>query len=111
MKAFLNVEKAKIEIDNAEQYNKKLKEFINLVENYETDTAERLVIKSYAILGNVAKVAEKINSEGYRIDNSRKYTTNDITAIIQSKDTKDQLHGMVKDIQKMNQLKANRKWS
>ncbi|WP_040206389.1 hypothetical protein [Neobacillus jeddahensis] len=111
MKAFLTVENAKIEISNSEHYIKKLKEYINLVENYETDTFEKLVIKTYALLGNVAKVADKVNSEGFRFNQSRKYTSNDITAIIQSKDTIDNLHEIVRDIQKRNKTKASRKWS
>lgn len=111
MKAFLNLENAKLEISKAEEYIVKLKEFIRLVENYEADTFEKLVIKYYAILGSVVKVTARINDDGYRFENSRKYTSNDITEIIQSKTTIDELHSIVKDIQKTNKKKANSKWN
>ncbi|MEK5173216.1 hypothetical protein NST63_08485 [Heyndrickxia sp. FSL W8-0496] len=111
MKAFLNLENAKLEITKAEEYIIKLKEFIELVETYEADTFEKLVIKNYAIIGSVAKVANKLNEEGYRHESGRKYISNDITEIIQSKPTIDELHSLVKDIQKKNITKANRKWN
>jgi len=55
-------------------------------------------------------VATKLNEEGFRYENSRKYKSNDITAIIQSKDNIDELHSIVKDIQKRNKKKSTKKW-
>ncbi|MCM3033353.1 hypothetical protein [Niallia sp. MER 6] len=110
MKAFLTVEKASEEIEKSEQYIADLKKFISLVENYNADTPEKLVIKYYALIGRADKVAIKINEEGYRID-GRKYISNDVTAIIQSEITIDELHEMVKLIQKKNKAIVNKKWN
>lgn len=110
MKAFLTLERAFDEIDKSEKYISDLKKYIDLIENYNADSLEKLVIKYYALIGRVDKVATKINEEGYRID-GRKYTSNDITAIIQSKTTIDELHEMVRSIQKKNKAMANKKWN
>lgn len=111
MQAFLSLENAKEEIRKAEENIVKLQEFIKLVEGYEADTFEKQVIKNYAVLGSVTKVAEKLNKEGHRFENRRKYISNDITAIIQSKPTLDNLHKIMKDAQKRTKKKANKRWN
>ncbi|MEK3856577.1 hypothetical protein [Cytobacillus sp. FSL H8-0458] len=111
MQAFLNLERARQEISKKEKEIEDLKSFIDLVENYEADTIEKLIIKEYALVGNVAKVATKLNEEGHRLEGGKKYIPNDITAIIQSKDTIDDLHSIVKKVSKKNKAKANRQWN
>ncbi|WP_214482931.1 hypothetical protein [Bacillus sp. SM2101] len=111
MKAFLTLDNAKLEIEKAEGYINDLKRFIGIVENYNADTFEKKVIKEYAILGSTTKVATKLSDEGYRYETGRKYKPEDMTEIIQSKNTIDELHVIVKDIQKKNKTKANRNWN
>lgn len=73
---------------------KVIKGIIELIENNgeikENDTLETIVFKKYLQLENVKKVADHINSLGYRIKTNsyigeRKYIGNDITEIIINK--------------------------
>lgn len=110
MRAFLTLERAIEEIEKSEKYIADLKKYIQLTENCNADTPEKKIVKYYALIGRVDKVATKMNEEGYRID-GRKYISNDITAVIQSKNTIDELHEIVRAIQKKNITMANKKWN
>ncbi|WP_187393404.1 hypothetical protein [Bacillus sp. E214] len=40
--------------------------YIDLVENYQADTIEKLILKEYAYLGSVSKVADELNKRGIK---------------------------------------------
>lgn len=70
---------------------KDIKEIIEVIENNgeikEDDTFETIIFKKYLELENVKKVADYINSLGYRVETKsyigeRKYTSIDISKII-----------------------------
>lgn len=47
-----------ITLNNAKAKVKKLNDYIDLVENYETDTIEKWIIKQYAITNSMKKILE-----------------------------------------------------
>ncbi|WP_416826106.1 hypothetical protein [Ectobacillus polymachus] len=97
MYKFLTVDKAKEKI-------KELQIFVSLAESYIADSPEKIAIKEYAHVGNVKKVADKLNDLGYRLGN-RKYISKDVTEIIEKEPT-DEFHAIVKKVQRENK-KAN----
>lgn len=78
----------------AKGFNNKTDKFINVLYKctiQPTDSLQTIVCKKYIELSDVIKVAAYINNEGYRIKTNsykreRKYTTNDITAIVEGPD-------------------------
>ena len=53
-----------ITLDKAKAKVEKLNHYIDLVENYETDTIEKWIIKQYAITNSVKKILEIADEEG-----------------------------------------------
>lgn len=83
MKRLKTVEGTKKEI-------KRLQDFVRLVENYDASTIEKKVIKEYAYLGSIEKVASKMNKEhGLTIDSTY------VSQFIKSK-PQDELHKLIK---------------
>jgi|GEM_PF-1732884 len=82
---------------------------IKVIETYSPNTLEEKILHLYSIEGSVKIVADQINDEGHRIG-QRKYGTNDITAVIESKPTKDELHEIVKQAFKHNKKKASKRF-
>jgi len=72
----------------------KLKEFVDLVESFQPVTLEDQIIKEYAYIGSVEKVAVKVNEMGYS-NGSRPFEKEDISNIIKSKPTGD-LHKLIR---------------
>lgn len=87
MHSLITVDKARKEIEWLQNY-------IELVENYQADTIEKLILKEYAYLGSAQKVAKELNSRNVKINN-RDVLYQDVTAIIKSKAT-DDLHKIIK---------------
>ncbi|MEK5070237.1 hypothetical protein [Sporosarcina sp. FSL K6-1508] len=87
MKNLKTVEQAKKEIE-------KLQGFVVLVESFHPETLEEQIIKEYAYIGSVEKVANKVNELGYSND-GRPFEKEDITNIIKGKPTND-LHKLIK---------------
>lgn len=83
-----------ITVDKAREEIKWLQNYIQLVENYDTNTIEKRILKEYAHIGNSQKVATKLNCEGLSI-NKRDILPQDVTAIIRSK-AADDLHKIIK---------------
>lgn len=78
-------------------------------------TLEEIIYKSYLELESVTKVMKKINNLGYRKikkDNEIKYTTNDISDILTSKnvDVEEDLKNLVQKIFKKNKKGAVKTW-
>ncbi|WP_340002067.1 hypothetical protein [Oceanobacillus sp. FSL K6-0127] len=76
-------------IDKAKRTIEELTKYVCLTENYSVDTFEKRVIREYALSGSIAKVTNKLNSEGYTIKQS------EISTILHSKPN-DELHKMVR---------------
>ncbi len=99
---------------------KTLDRYIDVLEKSiicEEDSIENIAFKLYLQLDNVSKVAKIINGLGFRLDTNsyvgkRKYTSNDITAIITNKDAtvEEDLKEVVQEIQKMNYGKVSKRW-
>ena len=87
MRTFITVDKAQEEI-------KWLHNYINLVEMYEADTIEKLIIKEYAYLGSAQRVADELNSRKIKIS-KRDVIPQDVTGVIRSL-AKDDLHKIIK---------------
>jgi hypothetical protein len=81
-------------VDQAKRKIETLQMFVDLVEGYRPETIEQKVLKEYAYLGNIVKVAEKVNSMGYSID-ERPYEGTDISNIIKGKGN-DELHKYIR---------------
>lgn len=77
-------------VESAKKGIKELQDFVFLVENYDTSTLERKVLKEYAYLGSIIKVVEKINKEFGSTINSAY-----VSQLIKSK-PKDELHKVLK---------------
>ncbi|WP_315795281.1 hypothetical protein [Paenibacillus sp. BIC5C1] len=82
---------------------------IKVIGTYSPNTLEEKILHLYSIEGSVKIVADQINAEGHRIG-ERKYITNDITAVIESKPVKDELHEIVKKAFNQNKKKAAARW-
>lgn len=87
-------------LDDAKQQIEKLKDYIDLVENYKPTSFEQEVVYEYALDNHVHRVATKLNEKGYRAKGAvgeRKLSSNDITTIVNGKPI-DELHEIVKKI-------------
>ncbi len=87
MTTFKTVQQAKNEIN-------KLLKFVDLVETYNVKNVDQQIIKEYAYLGSIVKVAKEINHLGYSID-GRPYTSEDVSAVIKSRGN-DELHKLIR---------------
>lgn len=84
---------ASLSISTAKRQAKILQNYIGMVEAYKPFSFETAVIHEYAIHGNVTVVAEKLNEQGYRIDN-RSIRTRDVSSVLM-KAPLDDLHTIV----------------
>lgn len=82
----------------------------------DTDTFEIIVFKKYLELENVKKVADYINSLGYRVKTEsyigeRKYTSNDISEIIaNSSSVETKLKNAVQELHSQNSIAMMKKY-
>ena len=85
-----------------------LQSFVDLVEGYHAETLEQQIIKEYAYLGNLGKVAEKVNEMGYLI-HGQPYKGTDITDVIRGKGN-DELHKVIRSgyLLKTRHIRTNR---
>jgi len=81
-------------VDQVKRKIEKLQMFVDLVEGYHPETIEQKVLKEYAYIGSIVKVAEKVNTMGYSID-GRPYEGTDISNIIKGKGN-DELHKYIR---------------
>jgi len=79
-----------ITVERAQKEVERLQHYLKLVEEYETDTLDKWIIKQYAITNSLKKVIEKAQ-EQYFVEIEREY----VVSVIKSK-PKDVLHKMVK---------------
>lgn len=57
-----------ITVKKAREEIVKLKQYIKLIESYETDTIEKRVIKEYAITNSILEVVNNLRDDGYLVD-------------------------------------------
>ena len=81
-------------VDQAKKEIEILQGFVDLVESFRPETLEEQIIKEYAYIGSIEKVAIKVNEMGYLYD-GRAFEKEDISNIIKSKPTND-LHKLIK---------------
>lgn len=88
-----------------EESSSEIKRILAAIDKYEEikedDSLETIVLKKYLVIGKVKDVADEINALGYRIKTEtwakeRKYSSNDITNIInEAKDVDQELKDVV----------------
>lgn len=100
MPKLITVQKAKEEI-------KRLQTFISLVDSYEADSAEKVIIKEYAISNSISKVVNVLKEQNITL-NGKSIEKNDVVMVITSKAT-DELHRLVKSgyMKKTKHLRKN----
>jgi CRISPR/Cas system-associated endonuclease/helicase Cas3 len=87
MTIIISVEKAKEEILRLQQY-------IELVETYEANTLDKLIIKEYALTNSIDKTVKAVNAAGYTIN--QKVVERDYVVSLLKKRGKDELHKLVR---------------
>jgi hypothetical protein len=65
----------------------RLKNYVQLVEGYQTNTLEKMIIKEYALMNSMPKVAEKLKYLG---------VTREMVAIVLKSTPQDGLHKILK---------------
>lgn len=90
-----------------------IKNNIERIEKQELNDVNFMTFKKYLEIENVAKVAEFLNNQGYRKENNTKYTSNDVSAIIQTKESiKDEwLYKFVNDLFKNHKKCVNKRYN
>jgi uncharacterized protein YceH (UPF0502 family) len=83
----ISVEKAKEEILRLQQY-------IELVETYEANTLDKLIIKEYALTNSIDKTIKAVNAAGYAIN--QKEVDRDYVVSLLKKRGRDDLHKLVR---------------
>ncbi|MCC2430682.1 hypothetical protein LKL81_26075 [Bacillus paranthracis] len=93
---------------------KEYQEYLQLHNEYKPNDMKEHAIKLYAELQNVGKVATHLNEMGFRLEgkkegNQVKLTSNDVTALIDTKpDPNDKLHFIVRKALNKNRSKQRR---
>jgi allophanate hydrolase subunit 2 len=83
-----------ITVRRAKEEIKRLQEYIDLVESYEADTIEKLIIKEYAFTNSIFEVIRNLDRNGIRIDN-KPLEKNYVVSVINGK-ANDKLHRLIK---------------
>ncbi|MED2972205.1 hypothetical protein P4361_08055 [Fictibacillus sp. B-59209] len=83
-----------ITVTKAKQEIKRLQTYIDLVESYEADTLEKVIIKEYAFTNSCIEVTKRLNSGGYQLDN-KPIDFNFVKSVITGNPT-DPLHKLLK---------------
>ncbi|MFC5591590.1 hypothetical protein ACFPRA_22145 [Sporosarcina soli] len=82
-------------VDQAKKEIATLQRFIDLVESFQPETLKEQIIKEYAYIGSIEKVAIKVYELGYSKSDGNPYEKGDITNIIIGKPAND-LHKLIK---------------
>jgi hypothetical protein len=83
-----------ISVDKAREEIVRLQQYIELVETYETNTLDKLIIKEYALTNSIDKTIKAVNAAGYAIDH--KEVERDYVVSLLKKRGKDELHKLVR---------------
>lgn len=71
-----------------------LQRYVDLVESFQPETLEEQIIKEYAYIGSIEKVATKVNDMGYS-NEGQSFEKDDISKIIKSKPS-NELHKLIR---------------
>ena len=93
-------------VKEAKQQIKELRNYIQLIEDYQVNTFEQEALYLYVQLESVSKVSEELNKKEYRVGN-RKVISKDVSDIIRSKPVIDEMHNMAKKFFNSNKTKAS----
>jgi hypothetical protein len=93
-------------VKEAKQQIKELKNYIQIIDDYQPETFEQEALYLYAQLESVSKVADELNKKGYKVGN-RKVISKDVSDIIRSKSVIDDMHTMAKRFFNGNKKKAS----
>jgi len=93
-------------VDQAKEKIARLQIYVDLVENFQPKNLEEQILKEYAYLGSIVKVADKVNELGFLLNGSP-IEKEDVSAIIRSKGTSD-LHKVLRTGY-MKKTRANRR--
>ena len=88
MTKLMTVQRAKDEI-------KRLQDYVNLVEAYEAETLEQMIIKEYAYTSSIVGVIHMLNGKGFT-HNSEPIVRDYIVSVINSSKTTGELHRLVR---------------
>jgi translation initiation factor 1 (eIF-1/SUI1) len=99
----ITVESINEKIEELEVVRNKLKELLQR----DSKSTEEKILQKYIELQHAAKVAEYLNNEGYRIKSNgklgeRKYTSNDVTSIIDINETESDIFHIAKSLYRFN---------
>jgi uncharacterized protein YceH (UPF0502 family) len=83
-----------ISVEKAREEILKLQQYIDLVETYEADTLDKLIIKEYALTNSIDKTVKAVNAVGYAIN--QKVVERDYVVSLLKKRGKDELHKLVR---------------
>jgi hypothetical protein len=83
-----------ISVEKAREEMLKLQQYIELVETYETNTLDKLIIKEYALTNSIDKTVIEVNATGYAMD--YKKVDRDYVVSLLKKRGKDDLHKLVR---------------
>jgi uncharacterized protein YceH (UPF0502 family) len=83
-----------ISVEKAREEILKLQQYIELVETYEADTLEKLIIKEYALTNSIDKTVKAVNAAGYAIN--QKVVEREYVVSLLKKRGKDELHKLVR---------------
>jgi len=84
-----------ITVERAQKEVERLQHYLKLVEEYETDTLERWVIKEYAITNSIKQIVHKAYEQKRTTHNGCEVDRQYITDVIKSKPN-DDLHKILK---------------
>lgn len=91
LKNFKTLEQAKKDRDVLQQY-------IDMVENYETETLAQRAVLEYALHGSLEKAAKSLNKQGLSYD-GESFDAGVVTELVKSKPApKDDLHRTVRSL-------------
>jgi hypothetical protein len=83
-----------ITVKQAKDEIKRLQEYLKLVENYDANTIEKLIIKEYGYTNSIAEVIRILERRGVQV-NGKTIEKQDVLDVIMSKPM-DELHRLVK---------------
>lgn len=93
-------------VAEANQQIKELREFIKKIEGYQAQTFEQECVYLYVQLESVSKVSDELNKKGYKVG-ARKVISKDVSDVIRSKPIFDDMHGMAKKMFTGNKKKSS----
>ena len=81
-------------VAQAKENIRRLQIYVDLAQNFQPKNLEEQILKEYAYLGNIVKVAKKVNEMGFLLNGSP-IEKEDVSEIIRSKGTND-LHRILR---------------